>query len=244
MQCRDGVSGHGSDAGQVPFVRRSVVRPPAHFGGAAAPASLTDMPLDRRQSEPLRLAPPRLGVRDAGTWLHWLDEAFATRPSRLWHSRAVWHRVAHARRHELRWLDDARFATLELAALLHDVGRALDPDDVEPHALVGARFLDQIGLHDVAPIVAHHSGGAVEAADRGVPYEGRWTADADLVALLTHVDRTTSPKGESVTLDERRAELAARYGLDAPQIRWFDASLADARRGAALFNGHRAALTA
>ena len=199
---------------------------------------------DRRSSEPLRLLPPRLGLRDAGTWLHWLDEAFASRPSRLWHSRSVWHRVAHARRHELRWLDADRFETLELAALLHDIGHALDPYDVEPHALVGARFLDELGLHDVAPLVAHHSGGALEAADRGLPYDGRWGADGDLVALLTHVDRTTSPRGDSVTLDERRAELAARYGADAAQLRWFDASLVDARRGAILFSGNRAALTA
>ena len=202
------------------------------------------MPSDRAPSERRRLAPPRLGLRDAGTWLHWLDEAFASRPSRLWHSRSVWHRIAHARRHELHWLDAERFATLELAALLHDVGRALDPNDVEPHALVGARFLDELGLHDVAPLVAHHSGGALEAADRGLPYEGAWAADADLVALLTHVDRTTSPKGDSVTLDERRAELAERYGANAAQLRWFDASVADARRGALLFSSHRAALIA
>jgi predicted HD phosphohydrolase len=204
------------------------------------------MPLDRRPSEPLRLAPPRLGLRDAGTWLHWLDEAFASRPSRLWHSRAVWHRIAHARRHELRWLDGERFGVLELAALLHDVGRAIDPDDREPHALVGARFLDAIGLHDVAPIVAHHSGGAAEAADRGHTYSGGWPADPDpdLVALVTYVDRTTSPRGDSVTLEERRAELAARYGADAPQLRWYDQSLVDAHRGAQLFASGRISLTA
>ena len=144
----------------------------------------------------------------------------------------------------MRWLAADRFSTLELAALLHDVGRALDPHDRAPHALVGARYLDDIGLDDVAPLVAHHSGGAAEAADRGLPYDGRWVADAELLAVLTHVDRTTSPNGDSVTLDERRAELAQRYGADAPQLRWFDASLPDARFGALLFNSHHTALTA
>jgi HD superfamily phosphodiesterase len=52
---------------------------------------------------------------------------------------------------------------LELAALLHDVGKALDPDDTEPHGFVGAKLLDSLGLHDVAPLVAHHSGARLEA---------------------------------------------------------------------------------
>lgn len=182
-----------------------------------------------------RLAPPRLAVREAVTWLHWLDEAFAATPARLWHSRAVWHRVAAARRHELRWLAANRFQALELAALLHDVGRALDPLNTEPHGFVGARFLDELGLHDVAPLVAHHSGARLEAADRGMLHLDVWSPDADLVALLTYVDRTTSPKGASVTLDERRRELAARYGADAAQVRWFDGSLKVALAGARLF---------
>jgi hypothetical protein len=185
-----------------------------------------------------------LGLSDPGTWLHWLDEAFATAPARLWHSRAVWNRVAHAKRHELRWLPDDQFATLELAALLHDVGRALDPTNSEPHGFVGATFADRIGLVDVAPLIAHHSGSRAEAADRGFAANDVWTSDDDLRALLTYVDRTTGPRGDSVTIDERRAELVARHGVDAPQLRWFESSLDDALRGAQLFGSTLRQLTA
>ena len=180
-----------------------------------------------------RLVAPRTGLRDAGTWLHWLDEAFATTPARMWHSRAVWHRVASGRRHELRWLDDDRFETLELAALLHDIGRAIDPENLEPHGFVGARFLDDIGLHDVAPLVAHHSGALEEARDRGVAHLDMWQADQVLVEVLTYVDRTTGPHGESITLDERRTDLVARYGIDGSPVRWFDETVHVAQAGAA-----------
>jgi predicted HD phosphohydrolase len=179
------------------------------------------------------LAAPRTGLRDAGTWLHWLDEAFAAAPARMWHSRAVWHRVASGRRHELRWLSDDRFETLELAALLHDVGRAIDPANLEPHGFVGARFLDSIGLHDVAPLVAHHSGARDEARDRGMAHHDVWQSDTVLLEVLTYIDRTTGPRGDAITLDERRADLIARYGDDAAAVRWFDASLHVAHAGAA-----------
>jgi hypothetical protein len=182
------------------------------------------------------LVPPRLDLRAPGTWLHWLDEAFAANPNRLWHSRAVWHRIATARRHELRWLGDEQADTLELAALLHDVGRALDPSDSEPHGFVGGAFLDAVGLRDVAPLVAHHSGSRSEARDRGCSHLDMWTSDDDLRSLLTYVDRTTGPSGESVTLAERRAEIAARFGADAQPVRWFDESLVDTQRGAQLFS--------
>lgn len=186
-----------------------------------------------------KLTAPRLGLHDPGVWLHWLDEAFAGTPARLWHSRAVWHRVAAARRHELQWLHPERYATLELAALLHDVGRAVDPYNLEPHGFAGARFLDGLGLHEVAAIVAHHSGARYEARDRQMTHLDVWQPDAELVAIVTYIDRTTSPRGESVSLDVRRAELAERYGAASPNVRWFDDSLDEARLGARLCSGLR-----
>jgi hypothetical protein len=182
-----------------------------------------------------QLSPPRTGIRDAAAWLYWLDEAFRATPNHTWHSRAAWHRVAQARRHELSWLDHDRLATLELAALLHDVGRALDPEDTEPHGFVGAEFLDAIGLVDVAPLVAHHSGARFEAADRGMSHLDHWYSDPELLAIVTHIDRTTGPTGESVTLHQRRAAAVARFGADAPQLRWFDLSTPDALLGERLF---------
>ena len=134
--------------------------------------------------------------------------------------------------------------TLELAALLHDVGRALDPDNTEPHGFVGARFLDAIGLHDVAPLVAHHSAAQLEAAERGMSHLDVWQSDGELLAILTYFDRTTSPNGEPVTFDERRASTAERYGLDSAQVRWFDESLPVARHGATLLQRQTAVLVA
>ena len=192
------------------------------------------MHADRPGSHLRSLAVPRTGLRDAGTWLHWLEEAFAAAPARMWHSRAVWHRVACARRHELRWLNDDRFETLELAALLHDIGRAIDPANLEPHGFVGARFLDNIGLHDVAPLVAHHSGAREEARDRGVAHLDVWHSDTVLLEVLTYIDRTTGPNGEAITLDERRADLVRRYGADTPAVHWFDETVHVAHAGAAL----------
>lgn len=202
------------------------------------------MEVDRPAGSRPRLAPPRVALRDPSTWLHWIDEAFAAQPSRTWHSRSVWHRIATARRHELSWLSADRFESLELAALLHDVGRALDPENTEPHGFVGARFLDDLGLHDVAPLVAHHSGALLEAADRNMAELDVWHSDPELLALLTYADRTTSPRGECVTLEDRRAELVSRYGADAAQVRWFDQSLDTAKWGTRLFNRSASSIVA
>jgi predicted HD phosphohydrolase len=114
---------------------------------------------------------------------------------------------------------------LELAALLHDVGRALDPRNSEPHGFVGARFLDACGLDDVAPLVAHHSGAQLEAAARGMTDLDRWiTIEPDLLHVLTFLDRTTSASGERVSLAERRLDIAVRYGADSRQVEIFDAA--------------------
>lgn len=205
----------------------------ARFGARGRATILNHVQVVRPVSHLRRLAAPRTGLRDAATWLHWLDEAFASSPARMWHSRAVWHRVAAARRHELRWLSDDRFESLELAALLHDIGRAIDPANLEPHGFVGARFLDELGLHDVAPLVAHHSGAREEARDREMAHLDVWQSDTVLLEVLTYIDRTTGPSGEAITLDERRADLAARYGADAAPVRWFDETVHVAQAGAA-----------
>lgn len=191
------------------------------------------MHADRPGSQLRRLAAPRTGLRDSGTWLHWLDEAFASNPARMWHSRAVWHRIAGARRLELRWIDDERFETLELAALLHDIGRAIDPANTQPHGFVGARYLDTVGLTDVAPLVAHHSGAREEAQERHMSHLDVWQSDRELLEILTYVDRTTGPRGDAITLDERRADLVRRYGIDGAPVRWFDATVHVAHAGAA-----------
>lgn len=160
--------------------------------------------------------------RDVSCWLAFVQEAFATVPGRGWHSRVVWQRVAGWRR-ELSGLPAADVATLELAALLHDIGRAIDPLDLEPHALVGAQFLDELGLTDVAPLVAHHSGARLEAAARGMEHLDRWQpADPQLQALLDHADRTVNSRGQMVTCEQRREDLVARFGAASAQVVRFD----------------------
>lgn len=170
-------------------------------------------------------------LRDPTSWLTWLADAFSCTPQRFDHLHEVWQRAIELRRLELAELEPEMSDRLELAALLHDVGRALDPGNTEPHGFVGARFLDELGLDDIAPLVAHHSGARVEAAQRGMTDRDRWiTAEPDLLAVLTFLDRTTSPTGERVLLAQRRDDIAARYGTGSPQVQRFDATLADVRR--------------
>ena len=138
----------------------------------------------------------------------------------------MWHRIASARRLELAHLDEQRMLTLELAALVHDIGRAIDPDDTEPHAFVGARYLDSLGLSAVAALVAHHSGAKLEAVEREMIHLDLWPeVDQELRALLDYADRTVNGQGESVSLSQRRDDIVARRGADSPSVRRFDALL-------------------
>jgi HD domain len=165
-------------------------------------------------------------IRRPESWLVWLRAVFAGQPSRFEHVHTVWVRACELRLLGLDWYDDARAERLELAALLHDVGRALDPDDTEPHGFVGARFLDGLGLHDVAPLVAHHSAARFEAELRGMTHLDDWrVAEPGLLHLLTLLDRTTDGRGRRVGLLERRADIERRHGRHSRQARNFDASL-------------------
>jgi hypothetical protein len=180
------------------------------------------------------------------SWLPWIDEIFSDNRPRAWHSRGVWHRIAASARHELAFLHPTRLQTLELAGLLHDLGRAIDPLDIEPHSFVGARFLDSVGLVDVAPLVAHHAGARLEAEARGVEHLDQWPqVDAELLALLDYADRTVSPSGESVSLSERRADMVARHGEGSLSVARFDAVLPHVQAVSHRFSrSHRAAVHA
>lgn len=167
--------------------------------------------------------------REVAGWLPWVHEVFATNPERGFHSRVVWQRVVSWRTAAA--LDAERSTRLELAALLHDVGRALDPTDAEPHGFVGARFLDEVGLTDVAPLVAHHSGTRAEAAARGLQHLDVWPdLDPELQALLDLADRTVDRRGRRVSLAERRRDLALRYGEGSRKVWQFDAWAPEAQR--------------
>lgn len=179
----------------------------------------------------LELPPPAGPIRAPSSWLGWLADAFSTTPNRFEHVSAVWRRAEALREFGLPWLTPAMAERLELAALLHDVGRALDPGNTEPHGFAGARYVGTLGLTDIAPLVAHHSGARFEAAERGMAAQDVWSCvEPDLLAVLTFLDRTTSPNGEHVTLVRRRDDLAARYGSNSRQVRVFDLTLPQVRR--------------
>jgi hypothetical protein len=169
--------------------------------------------------------------RSLSCWLAWVQQAFRSQPDRGWHSRVVWQRVVSWRLRDVCGLTAEQLRTLELAAVLHDIGRAVDPLDSEPHGFAGARFLDDHGLHDVAPLVAHHSGARLEAMSRGLEHLDRWeAADGRLQALLDLADRTVDSRGTMVSLGERRRDLVDRYGERAPQVERFDLLLPEAQR--------------
>jgi HD superfamily phosphodiesterase len=169
-------------------------------------------------------------MREATSWLTWLADAFDSTPHRYRHLHTVWQRAVKLRGLELAWLEPAMSDRLELAALLHDVGKALDPDNTEPHGFVGARLLDSLGLHDIAPLVAHHSGARLEAEAWGMSDQDRRRNDEpDLLAVLTFLDHTTSANGEVVTLAQRRRDIAARHGEGSIQTQIFDATMPEVR---------------
>ncbi|MCX5042519.1 HD domain-containing protein [Aldersonia sp. NBC_00410] len=106
-----------------------------------------------------------------------------------------------------------------IAAYLHDVGYG-HPDGGF-HPLDGARLLESQGYSSaVCHLVAHHTASLIEARRRGIDlsefdqfaYDGPEMDNANRV--LWWADMTTGPNGETVTVEERLAEILERYGAD------------------------------
>ena len=133
-------------------------------------------------------------------------------PRRWSHSQGVGRKaesVAH--------LVGADASALVSAAWLHDVGYAPDLVATGMHQLDGARYLRDVAKANdlVCRLVAHHSCASVEARNRGLskqlasefpPVEGR-VSDA-----ITYADMTTDPDGAPIAVEQRLAEILARYG--------------------------------
>lgn len=84
------------------------------------------------------------------------------------------------------------------------------------HPIDGARHVRALGHERLARLVAHHSSARWEAEALGLagelaafPREDSATADG-----LTYSDMTTSPTGQRLTLADRLAEIAERYGAE------------------------------
>jgi hypothetical protein len=111
--------------------------------------------------------------------------------------------------------DDADL--VEAAAWLHDIGYSADLIDTGFHPLDGARYLRDVQKADRAlcRLVANHSGALIEAEERGLaqaltaefPPASPFLSDA-----LTYCDMTTGPDGHPRSVDERLADIRARYG--------------------------------
>ncbi|MEV6968850.1 HD domain-containing protein [Hamadaea sp. NPDC051192] len=125
-----------------------------------------------------------------------------------------------ARAHQLRFaVADDEQDVLIAAAWLHDVGYAPTIAHTGLHSLDGARYLDTVGLpRRVTALVAHHTGARFEAARRGLvaELEAYEREDGPLADALATADLTVGPSGQSVSAQERIAEILTRYPPDSP----------------------------
>lgn len=108
---------------------------------------------------------------------------------------------------------------LVTAAWLHDLGYAESVRVSGFHPLDGARYLDKNGAPPaVVSLVAYHSGAEYEAEERGLADELSEIPrpDRDDLAVLTLLDFTNGPTGESTTVAERIDEILSRYDESDP----------------------------
>lgn len=101
------------------------------------------------------------------------------------------------------------------AAWLHDIGYAPGVAETGFHPLDGARFLAERDFEPaITSLVAYHSSAATEAQLRGLFDEVTLDfppPDAEAHELLTYCDMTSGRRGERLTVDERFADIFARY---------------------------------
>jgi putative nucleotidyltransferase with HDIG domain len=105
------------------------------------------------------------------------------------------------------------------AAWLHDIGYGPNVHDTGFHPLDGARYLrDMLGADDmVCRLVAHHSLAIIEAEERGMADELAREFDPapdHLAEALIYCDMVTGPDGQHMPVEQRLADIHARYGLD------------------------------
>ena len=106
---------------------------------------------------------------------------------------------------------------LEAAAWPHDIGYAPGLATTGLHQLDGARYLRDTQHADarLCRLVAHHPCAIIEAGERGfadVLSSEFEPAPYALASVLTCCDMTTSPDGKLVPVEQRLAEIHARYG--------------------------------
>ncbi|MBI4943601.1 MAG: HD domain-containing protein [Actinobacteria bacterium] len=133
-------------------------------------------------------------------------------PRRWQHSRGV-ARAAQS----LAALAGADAQLLEAAAWLHDVGYAPAIAATGFHPTDGAAHLQTLGLDgDLVALVARHTNSEVEADERGItallePFPAHRDRVRRVLPLLTYCDLTTSPDGDTISIDVRLADIYDRY---------------------------------
>ncbi|MFD9893805.1 HD domain-containing protein [Amycolatopsis sp. NPDC059027] len=113
--------------------------------------------------------------------------------------------------------DQSESEVLVGAALLHDIGYSSRLAKTRFHPLDGARYLKGAGIMDrLVNLVARHSCSVKEAGLRGLTREVAEFPDesSPLRDALWWADMTTTPHGALTTVEQRIAEIEARYGPD------------------------------
>jgi HD domain len=106
---------------------------------------------------------------------------------------------------------------LTAAAILHDIGYAPRLADTGFHPLDGARYLRDVERAEpmLCRLVAHHSCAIIEAEERGLARQLAREfrpAPRDLADALIYCDMTTGPDGQRMPIEQRLADVRARYG--------------------------------
>lgn len=121
-------------------------------------------------------------------------------------------------------LEPAHADTVVAAAWLHDVGYAPELAETGFHPIDGAAYVSRTApdLWSTVNLVAHHTGAAFEAHERGLDGElahYHFPVDIDELAILNAADMCTSPDGALIDPQVRVNEILDRYPPDSPVYR-------------------------
>lgn len=155
-------------------------------------------------------------------------------PDRRSHSLAVAARAASV---AIQHVPPGRLADLITAATLHDIGYAARWATTGFHPLDGANALAKLGYSRlVCHLVATHTGARLEARTRQIDCAQfdlhQYSAHAGIEeSILAWADLTTGPQGQSVTVEQRIAEILHRYPPESPvsqhiksSVKWLHAA--------------------
>lgn len=124
---------------------------------------------------------------------------------------------------------------LVAAALLHDIGYARPLVASGFHPLDGARFLHRVNAPmRLCALVANHSGAAAVARLRGFADQlGEFPDEATTLRdALWYCDMSVNASGQSVTLEQRIADIRMRHATDSFVVRALDSGGLQARTAA------------